>query len=139
MDEPPASTDKESDPGSQEQPKLTPGVFPVATRHLLLIRHGQYNLNGTSDNERHLTELGRQQAQQAAERLKQLDLPYSKIIQSTMTRATETAQIISKALPDIPVSSCDLLREGIPALPSPLNRTMSRSITEVAKKVRPYF
>lgn len=29
-----------------------------ATRHLILIRHGQYNLNGISDTERVLTELG---------------------------------------------------------------------------------
>lgn len=29
-----------------------------ATRHLILIRHGQYNLQGTTDSERVLTELG---------------------------------------------------------------------------------
>lgn len=28
---------------------------PTATRHLLLIRHGQYNLGGSSDEERTLT------------------------------------------------------------------------------------
>lgn len=31
---------------------------PTAVRHLFLIRHGQYNLKGKSDNERRLTELG---------------------------------------------------------------------------------
>ena len=29
-----------------------------AVRHLLLIRHGQYNMNGKTDAERVLTELG---------------------------------------------------------------------------------
>lgn len=31
---------------------------PTATRHLILIRHGQYNTNGDTDKERILTELG---------------------------------------------------------------------------------
>lgn len=30
-------------------------VKPTATRHLLLIRHGQYNLKGNTDEERSLT------------------------------------------------------------------------------------
>lgn len=29
-----------------------------AARHIFLIRHGQYNLNGETDEERKLTELG---------------------------------------------------------------------------------
>jgi serine/threonine-protein phosphatase PGAM5 len=35
---------------------------PKATRHLILIRHGQYNMEGNTDAERYLTELGRKQA-----------------------------------------------------------------------------
>lgn len=31
---------------------------PTATRNLILIRHGQYNLSGRSDKDRSLTELG---------------------------------------------------------------------------------
>lgn len=34
-------------------------VRPTASRHLIFIRHGQYNLEGPSDTERHLTELGK--------------------------------------------------------------------------------
>lgn len=34
-------------------------VKPTATRNLILIRHGQYNLKGTSDEERYLTSLGK--------------------------------------------------------------------------------
>ena len=35
--------------------------LPTASRHIILIRHGQYNLDGTSDSERYLTDLGRDQ------------------------------------------------------------------------------
>lgn len=84
-----------------------------------MIRHGQYNLSGLTDAERILTDLGRQQAHFAAQRLKSLDLPYTRLVQSTMTRAAETASIISKELPDVPVEQSDLLREGMPAIPEP--------------------
>ena len=51
---------------------------PTATRHILLIRHGQYNLEGKSDAERILTELGRNQAKKTGDRLAELKLPYTK-------------------------------------------------------------
>lgn len=31
---------------------------PKATRHLVLIRHGQYNLTGATDLQRYLTDIG---------------------------------------------------------------------------------
>lgn len=92
----------------------------VATRHLILVRHGQYNLKGKSDEERFLTSLGREQAKLTGLRLKELGLPYTRLVQSTMTRATETAQIISQELPkDLEVTSCNFLREGAPIRPDP--------------------
>lgn len=91
----------------------------IATRHLILVRHGQYNLNGKTDEERYLTELGREQARLTGLRLKELGLPYNRLIQSTMTRATETAQIIAKEMSAVPVSSCNFLREGAPIKPDP--------------------
>ena len=42
-----------------------------------------------------------------------------KLVKSSMTRATETADIILKQLPEIENSSCDLLREGAPCMPEP--------------------
>ena len=33
-------------------------VKPTATRNIILIRHGQYNLDGVKDEERYLTALG---------------------------------------------------------------------------------
>lgn len=91
----------------------------VATRHLILIRHGQYNLKGETDSERTLTALGREQARLTGLRLKDLGLPYTRIIESTMTRAQETSQIIREHLPSVPVTKCDFLREGAPFPPDP--------------------
>lgn len=90
-----------------------------ATRHILLVRHGQYKMDGATDEFRMLTSLGRDQATRVGERLKELDLAYTRIIKSTMTRATETADIIHKHLPELPISSCDFLREGSPIVPEP--------------------
>jgi len=36
-----------------------------------------------------------------------------------MCRARETANIISKHLPNVPVNTCDLLQEGAPFPPEP--------------------
>ncbi|MEQ2199834.1 hypothetical protein XENOCAPTIV_013577, partial [Xenoophorus captivus] len=101
---------------------------PKATRHILLIRHSQYNLSGNGDTERFLTPLGlnciltvsfntasvyfpaqiffcfclfsgREQAELTGQRLAVLGLKYDVLIHSSMTRATETAHIISKHIP----------------------------------------
>ncbi|XP_066546182.1 serine/threonine-protein phosphatase PGAM5, mitochondrial isoform X2 [Amia ocellicauda] len=92
---------------------------PKATRHVFLIRHSQYNLNGHGDKERILTPLGREQAELTGQRLADLGLKYNVLIHSSMTRATETANIISKYLPEVDMVSCDLLREGAPIEPVP--------------------
>ncbi|XP_073321720.1 serine/threonine-protein phosphatase PGAM5, mitochondrial isoform X1 [Pagrus major] len=94
---------------------------PKATRNILLIRHSQYNLSGNSDKERILTPLGREQAELTGQRLAALGLKYDILIHSSMARATETANIISKHLPGpgVDLLSCDLLREGAPIEPVP--------------------
>ncbi|XP_034548079.1 serine/threonine-protein phosphatase PGAM5, mitochondrial isoform X1 [Notolabrus celidotus] len=94
---------------------------PKATRNILLIRHSQYNLSGNSDKERILTPLGREQAELTGKRLAALGLKYDVLIHSSMARATETANIISKHLSGLGVEllSCDLLREGAPIEPVP--------------------
>lgn len=92
---------------------------PKATRNILLIRHSQYNLSGVGDKERVLTSLGREQAELTGLRLAALGLKYDVLIHSSMTRATETAHIISKHLPGVELLSCDLLREGAPIEPVP--------------------
>ncbi|NP_001161683.1 phosphoglycerate mutase family member 5 [Acyrthosiphon pisum] len=91
-----------------------------ATRHIFLIRHGQYNLSGETDGDRKLTELGRKQALFTGERLSILDFPWTTITQSTLTRAMETCSIIQTQLPaNIPLTSSDLLTEGAPIQPDP--------------------
>ncbi len=53
------------------------------------------------------------------ERLKVLNFPYTSIVRSTMTRATQTASLIQKFLPDVPVKDCSMLEEGSPVVPEP--------------------
>jgi len=120
---------------AQYEEKLS-AATSKASRILVLVRHGQYNLAGQTDPENFLTELGRQQADVTGQRLALLYARYLrrtdedgkevtdkknfKLVKSTMTRATETANIILKHLPeDIQHSSCDLIREGPPCVPEP--------------------
>lgn len=106
---------KENDSGINEDiPKSK------ATRHIILIRHGQYNLMGKNPDDKTLTDLGVRQAHLTGERLKELDLPISRLVYSTMIRATQTAHHIMTHLDKIPVvESTDLLREGSPFPPEP--------------------
>ncbi|KAB0791257.1 hypothetical protein PPYR_03057 [Photinus pyralis] len=92
---------------------------PKVNRHIILIRHGQYNMSGETDKERYLTALGRSQAEYTGKRLLALGFPYTSMIKSTMTRAQETGSIISASLDNLPVSDCNLIREGAPIPPEP--------------------
>lgn len=94
-------------------------VKPSAARHLILIRHGQYNLDGATDADRFLTELGRKQAACTGERLKILNINFDKMIRSTMTRAQETGKIISTHIANVPIENCSLIEEGAPIAPQP--------------------
>lgn len=92
---------------------------PTAVRHLILIRHGQYNLKGATDADRYLTEVGRLQAGYTGDRLKQLKIPLDVMVRSTMTRAQETGKIISTHVANIPIENCSLIEEGAPIAPQP--------------------
>lgn len=93
---------------------------PKAFRHYFLIRHGQYHVSGKNDKERFLTELGRKQAASTGERLKALEIPFTDMIWSTMTRAQETGKIISTSLPsNLKVVNCSMIEEGAPIPPEP--------------------
>ena len=67
----------------------------------------------------HLSLSGQRQANITGLRLKQMGLPYSQIVHSSMIRADETAKIISKHLPNLKISEDDDIREGGPKKPSP--------------------
>lgn len=93
-----------------------------AIRHLILIRHGQYNMKGENDKERRLTDLGRKQAELTGLRLKASGMHFDSIICSNMTRAIETAEIVVKHMdqPELCIETQDpVLREGAPCLPEP--------------------
>jgi len=93
-----------------------------AVRHILLIRHGQYVLKGATDCEKILTPLGQQQAALTGERLKSLEIKFTSLLCSDMTRAIETTEIVKANLnqPGLEISTRDpLLREGAPILPEP--------------------
>lgn len=94
---------------------------PTATRHIILIRHGQYHMESNDDAERRLTPLGCKQAKLTGIRLKELGLNYTNIVESTMTRAKETSAIIQEYISNVPVKSTDLLREGAPIKPEPMH------------------
>lgn len=94
-------------------------VKPTAVRHLILIRHGQYNLDGATDADRFLTEVGRKQAGYTGERLNALKIPFDLMIRSTMTRAQETGKIISTHIANLPIENCPLIEEGAPIAPQP--------------------
>merc|ERR1719310_962010 len=78
-------------PAKDENNNNNSGGRSKARRTLILIRHGQYELDGKTDEERILTSLGRSQADMTGSRLAELSLPYTHIIRSNMSRAVETA------------------------------------------------
>ncbi|KAG7276141.1 hypothetical protein CRUP_011817 [Coryphaenoides rupestris] len=110
---------KEKEKATEDLPSEPDNGKPKATRNILLIRHSQYNLGGNGDKERILTALGREQAELTGQRLAALGLKYDTLVHSSMSRATETANIISKHLQGVELVSCDLLREGAPIEPVP--------------------
>ncbi|CAG0896840.1 unnamed protein product, partial [Cyprideis torosa] len=94
-----------------------------ASRHYLLIRHGQY-VETKNRDEKRLSELGRDQACLIGARLQDLKYPYDILISSTMLRATETADLIAQYLPDVPRVEYNILNEGAPPdtpVPTPKN------------------
>lgn len=93
-----------------------------ATRHLFLIRHGQYEIKANEPELRVLTKLGQEQAKLTGDRLNELasKINISKMHKSTMIRAVQTADIIKGQLSkDLPISIDPLLCEGAPIPPEP--------------------
>ena len=122
-DTPPVSSSWDSN-WDCRAPEPSDEKVPKATRHLILIRHGQFDYSGPTDLEHKLTELGRQQADLTGQRLKELELAgagfkYTVLYQSTQTRSMETAAIIKKHLPHVPIKTDPLLCEGAPCWPDP--------------------
>lgn len=111
------------------------------TRHIILIRHGQYDEQHREDEKRILTPLGRSQAELTGKRLAKMIAGVDEkfgpcnvktIRVSTMARAKETADIIAKQLPGyIPRAEPDpLLNEGRPCHTIPCGRVTSSTIAK---------
>ncbi|XP_077507530.1 serine/threonine-protein phosphatase Pgam5, mitochondrial-like isoform X1 [Amblyomma americanum] len=113
---PPADSSEQEKSRYNEEVKK---AKPMATRYLYLVRHGEFNVYEQLDSDRTLTKLGRQQAELTGQRLKQLGVPFTSLVHSTMTRAVETAGLIHEHLKQVPVTSCELIREGEPMPPEP--------------------
>jgi len=107
----------------REDGEEAPKKRPTAVKHLILVRHGQYNLEGKTDEERVLTNLGIEQADHTGKRLANLNLPLTYMVSSNMSRAKQTAALIGQSLPeDLTVLPDDpILREGAPYPPEPGN------------------
>lgn len=75
------------------------GIETMATTELYLIRHGLAGEHGSypNDNERPLTEEGKQKTRQVADRLLSLNLNFDLILTSPLVRAQQTADILLKA------------------------------------------
>lgn len=110
---------------------------PTASRHVLLIRHGEY-LHNKEDWARTLTELGCEQAKVTGERLKDFGFRFNKLVSSTMVRAHQTGGIIKKELPSkIEMNNCSLLRET--SLCKTKRKTYLRDKKRIAGAFRKYM
>ncbi|GMF42460.1 unnamed protein product [Phytophthora fragariaefolia] len=110
----------------QAQPSL--GEFVYSTppiKHFILVRHGHYinaHVPQVSDSKQVLSQMGRQQAELTG---KCLGLAHNRIptrhdvtiYHSDMTRAVETAAIISKNFGEVSMNASPMLREGWPGTP----------------------
>ncbi|XP_076767172.1 serine/threonine-protein phosphatase Pgam5, mitochondrial [Xylocopa sonorina] len=100
-----------------------------AMHHIILIRHGQYNVGAETDADAKLTDLGRRQAEATGKRLRELGFPYTVLVHSAMTRAQETAEIIKNDLKNLPVKCDSLLNEGAPVPPEPPSSNWKPEVT----------
>ncbi|MEL6307054.1 MAG: histidine phosphatase family protein [Chloroflexota bacterium] len=86
----------------------------MTTRTLYIIRHGQYDQTEKSRDGGSLTDLGRQQAASVGNAFKRITV--DAVHASTMTRARETAGIITDAI-GAQYELHDSIREAIPSIP----------------------
>ena len=91
----------------------------LARKTIVLVRHGEYEGEG-------LTVTGKRQASQAGVALQAMNerglINVCSIVSSTMTRATETADIVQSHFPNISLSMEADLRERNPKVPETKER-----------------
>jgi serine/threonine-protein phosphatase PGAM5 len=80
----------------------------VGIHTLYLVRHGQYD----ELNDGGLTDLGWKQAAHVGKALKGHNI--SRIYTSTLRRALETTEVVSRSFPNVPIRKTTLLCEAVP-------------------------
>ena len=109
------------------------------TRHIILVRHGQYDETHKEDEKRILTPLGRKQAELTGKRINEMIQGINKdfgpcnvkvVRVSALARAIETADIIANELPDSieRIDPDPLLNEGRPCHTIPCGRVGESTI-----------
>lgn len=98
----------------------------MAKRYLYLIRHGQYTVTPELPHGK-LTPLGEKQAELTGQHL--LDIPVNVVHSSTMSRALQTAKIITDNFYGVEIKPTDLLRECVPSVP----QRLEAQLTEYAR------
>jgi len=85
-------------------------------RTIYLIRHGDYTPqdDDVPDSLNVLTPLGIAQAHLVSTRLKSMNIKFTSLITSTMTRALQTAEVIIEDFPELKLEQSDLIRECTP-------------------------
>ena len=92
-------------------------VLPIdedPVRTVWLIRHGEYEHGIETPDEGELVTLGRQQARLLAARLGGYPVTFTSLQSSTMNRARQTAEIIARHFPELPLRLFDDIRECTP-------------------------
>ena len=98
----------------------------MADRLLYLARHGEAEAaqaDNPADGE--LTETGRQRSNLLGKRLQ--GISFAALHHSPWTRAVQTAELVAKHLPGVPLHPSDLLQECIPAVPDRRRLTPSQA------------
>ena len=132
--------------GKRRKPGMA-GAAGARRRHIILVRHGQYQERKLDDEERILTPLGRAQADACGARVAELVLQKGAVCRavhsSTMSRARETADIIAKHLPGVRRAIDGGLCEGVPchAIPGGIHHSAAvyRDGARVEAAFRRYF
>ncbi|UJR15204.1 hypothetical protein I4U23_002163 [Adineta vaga] len=107
------------------------------SRHLYLIRHGQYFDNAQTLSEMKLTILGREQLKYTGIRLNQMNIQFNRLIHSGMVRAYESAGIINEQFDTkLPLIQDTNLTEGLPVAPVPYAGISQRDVDAYGDKAR---
>lgn len=113
----------------------------MGTRTLILVRHGQYHLDGEHARYGRLTALGERQSKRLAKRL--AGYPIDAVHTSTAPRAIETAAFVLQQLRTLAPKSTPALLEGFPTVFEGISREQRLKVaghrTRMERAFKRYF